>query len=1214
MKSKFLCLALLMLAFALSFLMVSCDDEEGTVVDLTGIATQDFVADNGVYKTVVSNSELTFDTSAGLLAKIGMQQGAEYKLYSDKACTKELSEKVIQLNEGDNYIYLRVKDVSGHQRDYTFNIYRKKMLVVTYDVNGGTMEQTTIIVEEGTVLHAPQASKVGHALSWDYDFTRPITAHITIKAIWTPADRLIETDVDGIVTEYPVKYGQIAVIPTPSKAGYNFVGWKNGDASFDVTKPVDFDAEKITIVAVFEAISYNVQYILTYDGATNTKNPSSIFVSDGVVTLEPAEFDDKHIFVGWYSDINFADPVTQISAQGGKDIVLYAKWLYVSTVTLDVAGGLCSSEGFNVTYGDDYTLPVATKDGYVFLGWYDGENKVSESGKWSKDKDVTLVAKWSAKTVEIEYVLGFDGVTNSNPAKIEAITESVELVPAVLDDKHLFDGWYSDIAFTEENKVTHITADMVGAKVVLYAKWITVSSVTFNGNGGICDEETVEIAFGAEYSLPTPTNDGYKFAGWYNGDAKVDQAGIWSINGDVELVARWTSIAVEDDEINYVLGYEGVINKNPLTYSADDGVIELLPAEFDAKHIFEGWYTSADFNEDSKITQLTAVLIGNEITLYAKWTTVITVTLNADGGTCDATEININYGADYTLPTPSKFGYTFEGWYNGEAKVESVGKWNVGTDVTLVASWKLSSTEISYVIGYDGLENKNPSSFNVLSDTITLLPIEYDLKHVFIGWYTAADCAEDTLIETITTDMLGQSIVLYAKWQVISTVQFDLNGFDDALEAMDIVYGAPYTLPTLTRQYYSFGGWLNAEGKLVEAEGDAWTYGAEGVTLVAKWNAIEYGINYVLNGGAVDIDMPTKYTVLTYEGLLEALKAPTKDYAEFAGWFVDVDFTKSIDGFDLMSVEGVTLYAKWNEIKVTFNFDADGGNVSKPTDSLVLGVQYTLPTPVKEGYSFLGWYDGDKKYELSGIWTDTSVLEVNLVAKWSAPIEYTITFDLDGGKTTATLPTKYTVSDTITLPKPTKAGSYFVGWSLNGGAPNASVVIVSSTGDLTIKAVWTTLKDPKTGLLFKMIGDKQLSVVGIDIVINDSIKNGIKIPSEFDGCTVVAIESNAFKTFGEEFTKTSYANMQNSYVTISIPTTIRKVGANAFKTCNGIKVTLYDVDDTVKYPDYKTWDALTEWEDGNKAARDCVWGFRPAIGWTRYSKVEIPEGYDYLQN
>ena len=145
------------------------------------------------------------------------------------------------------------------------------------------------------------------------------------------------------------------------------------------------------------------------------------------------------------------------------------------------------------------------------------------------------------------------------------------------------------------------------------------------------------------------------------------------------------------------------------------------------------------------------------------------------------------------------------------------------------------------------------------------------------------------------------------------------------------------------------------------------------------------------------------------------------------------------------------------------------------------------------------------------------------------------------------------------------------------------------------------------GLLYTLVGDKMV-VTGIDRTINDSIIKGIKIPSTVNGFEVVAIESNAFKSFGEEFSNTKYANMASSYVTFYIPTTIKRIGDNAFAKCLGIKVSLYDPSSQVA--DYASWDKTVTWGSGNTHARDCIWGFRPAIGWTRYSHANIPDDYE----
>ena len=1212
MKTKLLWIVSLIAVLVLSLMLASCGDDtkapENTA-DLTGISTQGFLAEDGVYKTVVQNATTNFNTEEGILAKIGMRQGADYKLFSNKECTVALNNKVISLNPGDNFVYLKVSDVSGHQRQYTFNVYRKQIYTVTYDPNGGAMESTTSTVEEGTILFAPQAIKPGYVLKWDYDFTKPITSNTTIKAEWIASDCVIVTDVDGVLTEYVAKFGEVPnMIPKPSKVGYSFVGWMYGNSSFDVTKPVNFDGDRITIVAIFEPSEYNVQYIL-YGATNNPGNPNKITAQDGKFTLLAPE-KANYKFGGWYTEQSFssASLVTEISIDAGADIVLFAKWNYISSVTFDANGGDCETKSSNFVSGEAYSLPKPTKSGFIFVGWFDGETKVEDKGVWSIEKNVTLVAKWSAEKTEINYELNLDGAVNNNPTILDTITENIELTAPAFEGKFIFDGWYSDSKFTSESKITHITTDMVGKKITLYAKWNPIYTVTLNADGGTGAVESLEFILGESYKLPEPLKDGFKFAGWYNGNARVDSEGIWDITSNVTLLAKWTEIPVEKNKITYVLGYEGVVNENPVDYDGKE-IIDLIPATFDENHTFLGWYTSSDFNENSKIEKLTPEMFGEDITIYAKWSTSYTVTLDIDG---DKTTVKVTYNDDYSFAEPTKQGYRFTGWFNGNEHVSSSGKWTIGSDVTLVAGWELVTFKIEYVLGYENLANDNPTSFDITTGTVTLKPVEYDEKHEFAGWYR--DSAYTEAITEITPDMYGADIKFYAKWNVKSTVNFDLNGGDGSIDPIDIIVGSSYTLPIPTRENYEFCGWTDSEGKLVDTVGDAWKYGVEGVTVLANWEAKEYSINYVLNGGEKGGDYPTKYTVLSADDLLSGLTSPTKQHATFLGWFVDADCTVSLVGYDFKSVKGITLYAKWDEKKIEFELDANGGAVADAKVSFNFGVAYVLPTPVRTGYNFIGWYDGDQKYEMNGTWTDENVLSVKLIAKWSEPIVYNITYDLAGGSINADLVKEYTVLSEIKLPTPTKANSYFVGWSINDGAPNPSVLIKSGTGDLTIKACWTNLKDNATGLLFSVVGDKQLSVVGIDRVIDSSIKSGIVIPATFDGCTVVAIESNAFKAFGEEFTLTSYANMSNSFVTISIPTTVKRVGANAFKTCNGIKICLNENGVNLPSIDYKTWDKLVEWEEGNKAARDCIWGFRPAIGWTRYSKVEIPEGYDYLES
>lgn len=103
-----------------------------------------------------------------------------------------------------------------------------------------------------------------------------------------------------------------------------------------------------------------------------------------------------------------------------------------------------------------------------------------------------------------------------------------------------------------------------------------------------------------------------------------------------------------------------------------------------------------------------------------------------------------------------------------------------------------------------------------------------------------------------------------------------------------------------------------------------------------------------------------------------------------------------------------------------------------------------LPTLEKEGYKFLGWYteaNGGTK-----VTSSTKVKEdTNLYAHWEL-IQYTITYELNGGSVTGN-PTSYNVeTETFTLNNPTKNGQTFTGWTWEGQTtPVKNAKIVKGT-------------------------------------------------------------------------------------------------------------------------------------------------------------------------
>ena len=100
---------------------------------------------------------------------------------------------------------------------------------------------------------------------------------------------------------------------------------------------------------------------------------------------------------------------------------------------------------------------------------------------------------------------------------------------------------------------------------------------------------------------------------------------------------------------------------------------------------------------------------------------------------------------------------------------------------------------------------------------------------------------------------------------------------------------------------------------------------------------------------------------------------PTKEGYNFLGWFVGEREYK----FDTSVNDNVTVKAKWERKSYTVIFDADGGNGS--TEKTVMhGDTVKPPFPSKPKHNFLGWFDGDDKWDF-----DTKITsDLTLKAKW----------------------------------------------------------------------------------------------------------------------------------------------------------------------------------------------------------------------------------------
>lgn len=125
----------------------------------------------------------------------------------------------------------------------------------------------------------------------------------------------------------------------------------------------------------------------------------------------------------------------------------------------------------------------------------------------------------------------------------------------------------------------------------------------------------------------------------------------------------------------------------------------------------------------------------------------------------------------------------------------------------------------------------------------------------------------------------------------------------------------------------------------------------------------------------------------------------------------------------------------------TVTFQSEGG--SEVASQIRANTPADRPAdPTKEGYTFIGWYNGESEWDF-----ETPVTaDLTLTAKWQVN-QYTITFDTAGGSEVSSITQDYGTA--ITAPaNPTKTGYTFAGW-------DKTIPSTMPAGDMTITAQWT---------------------------------------------------------------------------------------------------------------------------------------------------------------
>jgi uncharacterized protein (TIGR02145 family)/uncharacterized repeat protein (TIGR02543 family) len=363
-----------------------------------------------------------------------------------------------------------------------------------------------------------------------------------------------------------------------------------------------------------------------------------------------------------------------------------------------------TSTAYNIE-AETFIISTPTKTGYTFTGWtgtgLTAATPTVTITKGTTTGDKTYTANWTPTPYSITY----EGGGTANPAN--PTTYTIESDDFTLNnptrDGYSFAGW-TGTGLTAATSTVQIVKGSTGARTYDATWSLTSFGITYNldnGTNSLANPATYNFET-ATFTLTAPTKTGYTFTGWTGANGTTPQTTVQILKGTFggkTYTANW--------QINY---YDVVLRLYHLEIP-DEGATMVLETQSIAYggtatapttpttrigYTFDGWYKEPPTTSQVTAWVFATDVITDTVTIYAKWNPVVyNITYVLDGGTADpANPATYTAAAALTLTNPTKSGFTFLGWTEGDGTVKQMTMTipiRTTGDKTFTAHWESSA-------------------------------------------------------------------------------------------------------------------------------------------------------------------------------------------------------------------------------------------------------------------------------------------------------------------------------------------------------------------------------------------------------------------------------------------------------------------------------------------------------------------------------------------
>lgn len=732
-------------------------------------------------------------------------------------------------------------------------------------------------------------------------------------------------------------------------------------------------------------------------------------------------------------------------------------------VQYDLNGGTGNCENLSVTKGSKLTniCTSVSKPGYMFKGWKDASGNTVTKDTVVND-NLKLTAEWEIKkytltvkpnggvwnnqtenkTIEQEYMstTTIDNPTKGSTYKItfDSNNTNATISKNIVEAERPFSNWkltkdVNDVTTKlENNKFTFGTSNAtIEANYGVNSNNTTLALISKAGH--TCKWNTKSNGSGTSYS------SGYTK---YSANSNITLYAICNANSYKVLLDNQGATTAGTSSVSVTYGK----NISNITVPAKKYKVTLVydstkTEEKTVNLTFGGYYSEKNGKGIQYINAsgsgVKAYDKASNTTLYAKWNS-----------------------ASITLPTPSKTGYTFDGWYtqsSGGTKVSNT--YTPAGNVTLYAHW----TNVNYTLTINpngGIWNNTTSNSTKTGTTNSKLSIANPTPK---GYTVSFNSNGGNNVNSITSQRTFTNWSLSGSGSISGTTY--TFGSGNATLTANYNNGS-ITLPSATKAGHKFKGWYsNGCGTtFIGNAGESYTP-TSNVTLKACYSYYAYILDVYPNGGT--------WNGTTEKTRIEPLANPkpsiygNTNYTGKIGSTIDIPnpippsgYTVSFNtngGSSISSITSTKSFNGWNNSSpgtfsgTTYTYGEGSGYITANYKNNSVN----LPKPTKSGYTFGGWYTASSGgTKVNNTYTPTG--NITLYAHWSAN-SYTLSFDANGCGTlgvsyvTATVGKTYgDADDGDGLPSiALTTGKKFDGWytSSSGGNKITNSTTVTASSD-----------------------------------------------------------------------------------------------------------------------------------------------------------------------